>query len=221
MINNSPWLWGDTKTAAGMTTRTSRGQHIIQGKRAKGQSNPSNDYKSAQQAAAAIWPYFRKAGGFVRQFFKTIPTGSTAAAEFYKYAYNNAFTPDGFGGGSLDIANIVYAKGTMTPTSILTFAGDVSDNAITATWPTTNADASQQNDDIAEYVILNVTQNKAISGTLANQRSTGTAGSIVPPAGFLVAGDVIKLYLSFTSNTTPLMDVNQSTSVYETAIVTA
>lgn len=221
MINNSPWLWGDRKSAAGMTARNSRGQHILQGKRAKGQSNPSPGYLSSQVAAHLIWPYFRKAAGFVRQFFKGLPTGSTAAAEFYKYAYVNGFTPDGTGSGTLDVDGIVYAKGTMTQTNTLTFTGDVSDDAIVFTFPTTNADASQSATDKAWYVIINLSQNKTISGAIPGTRSGGTSGTIVPPAGFLVAGNNLELYLHFVSDVTPVTETNVSTSVIAHATVTA
>ncbi|HSW92239.1 MAG TPA: hypothetical protein VLG09_06355, partial [Candidatus Saccharimonadales bacterium] len=188
MINYSPWLFNARRTAANMTGRNSRGQSILQGRRAKGTFTPSNGTLSAHVAAALIWPLFQHVPGFIREFFTGLSNGQTAASQFYAHAYTHAFTPDGSGGGSLDEAAIAYAKGTMTPTSILTFTGDVSDNALNFTWPAAVSDSSQNATDVPWYVIRNITQDKTLSGSVGAVRSAGASGAVVPPAGFLVAG---------------------------------
>lgn len=203
-----------------MTARTSRGQRILQGRRAKGTFTPSPGTLSAQFAASLIWPMFRQASGFVRDFWKVLQAGQTRASQFYAYAYDHAFTPDGLGGGTFAPESVSFSRGTMSPTALTALTGDVSANEIIVTFPTTNVDSSQLGTDEFWYVIYNVTQGKVISGA-AGIRSAGTTGPIVPPAAFLVAGNQIRVYGTFKSDIPTIEAINVSNSDVLTATVTA
>ncbi len=220
MINNSPWLWNDNKTAAGMTTRTSRGQRIIQGKRTKGQSNPSEAYLLSQRIAAVIWPYFRYASGFIKQFWTRKTTGQTAASQFYAYTYDNAMDTTDPMAPVIVPADLKFATGTMTPTPILTLTGDVSDNEIRFTWTAAPSDDSQNSNDAVWYVLRNRTKNIWRSGSISD-RSSGDSGAIVPGSLNIAAGDIIDLYANFLGVEGEPNAGLVSDSAFKTATVTA
>lgn len=195
-----------------MTARNSRGQQILQGRRAKGTFTPSPGTLSAQYAAGLIWPIFRSASGFVRQFWKSLGSGQTGASQFYAYAYDNAFTPDGLGGGTFHPEAVVMSKGTMTPTVPMTIVADQSLGTIIVTWNPVAVDSSQSLTDIPWYVVRNANNGQVRSGAIAVVRSAGNSGSLVMPPGFMTAGEQVDFYLTFVSDIPTLTAENVSTS---------
>lgn len=184
-----------------MTARTSRGQRILQGRRAKGTFTPSPGTLSAQYAASLIWDAFRGGPGFIRMFWKVLTTGQTEASQFYAYAYDNAFTPDGLGSGALDPLLISYSRGSMRKTEPLTVVADVSVGGVVITWNPVNEDGSQLSTDIPWIVVKNETRGLYTTGAIPAVRSGGTSGVMTTPAGFLIAGETVIVYLSFVTDT--------------------
>lgn len=204
MLNNSPWLWNGRKTAAGMTARTSRGQRILQGKRAKGQSNPSEKYIFSQKVAAILWPVFRGVAGFIVDNFQNIPTGSTPAAEWYKINYFTGISGVAPGNPSLAPGGLIFAKGTMSQTAYNSLVADASAHSITFNWNATPSDSSQEATDLLGFVIYTPNGNsggpKMMSGR-SGVRSDGTITYTGIPAGWFAAGDAVYVYPTFRGAT--------------------
>lgn len=223
MINNTPWLWGVTQSAANMTGRTSNGIMILQGKRAKGQSNPSEEFLSNQAVSRLIWPLFRAAQGFVRKLWTSVPTGRYAANEFFRVNRAGAMDFTDPLNPVVEPANLVFSRGTMTSTSPLTVVADVSDNKVVVTFPATAADESQNVGDLVGIVIHNRSKNKWLSYTEDHGvRGDGTTGNIaVNPMLSMAAGDNIDIYLSFAADPFTINYPGTSESVYATTVAVA
>jgi hypothetical protein len=223
MINRSPWLWGVRKSASSMTGRTSNGIQILQGKRAKGQSNPSTEFLSNQAIARLIWPIFRAAQGLIRQLWTNVPTGAYAANEFFRVNRADAIDVSVPLVPTVEYANLVFSRGTMSSTTPLTVVADVSDNKVAVTFPTTPSDASQYGGDIVGIVIHNRDKNKWLSYTEDHGvRSDGTTGTItVNPALSMAAGDNVDIYLSFRADTFAPNYPGTSQSMYATTVAVA
>lgn len=221
MLNNSPWLWHATQTAANMTGRNSLGIDILQGKRKKGITNESIQVLQSQAAAALIWPMFRKAPGFIRdQFTAPRAPGISAANQFYQFLYDNAINFDGMGGAALNLDDVIFAKGLMTPTNILTATGSVATHSIVFTWPTALSDSSQESTDVGWYVVYNATQDKTGSASVV-ARSAGTSGTIVLPTGFMALTDDVRIYVNFAGAVGASNEGTSSTSKVEAVIISA
>lgn len=220
MINRSPWLWGVRKSAASMTGRTSNGLQILQGKRAKGQSNPSALFLGSQIGSALIWGLWHKVPGFIRENIFNVPNGQYQANVFYSRNYNNAldFTDPML--PTLEVANVIFASGGMTPTSILTGSADVSTGDLTITWPIGAADASQNATDGMWVVVINRNNGHAVSGSVGI-RSGGSSGGFDISALSMAVGNNIDVY--FSANNNGLFDIptEGSTSTYFTTVAVA
>src|SRR5713226_570844 len=118
MINRSPWLWGVRKTAAGLTGRTSLGIQILQGKRAKGQSNPSDAYIQAQNALRILTSINGKIATIIRNGFTQLMPGWSGYSAFTSYGYANAIDLSAPPDATLIDANLLVTKGSMTPTPL-------------------------------------------------------------------------------------------------------
>lgn len=215
MINRSPWLWGARKTAAGMTGRTSNGIQILQGRRAKGQSNPSEAYIGSQVAASLLWPIFRSASGFIKMLWYNVPSGQYASNAFFKRNYDNALDFTDPMNPVVIPANLIFASGVMTPTVPTSAVADVSVGNVVVDFPDTPSDASQSANDGSWMVIVNRTKNITVSGS-GGIRSDGSAVLSVIPELQAVVGNTIDIYLSFNNNGT----IDPATSGSETRYIT-
>lgn len=228
MINRSPWLWGTRKTAAGLTGRTSRGQQILQGKRAKGQSNPSSQYLYSQAAAALIWPFYQKAPDAIKQGYTQIPTGGTAASEFYKYAYKNALGGTTTLDITMDPEALLFTKGVMTPTNQNAAPiADESAKTVVFSWAGGASDATQSELDYMVFVVVNKTTGAEVfvvsDGVVGAQRqAAGThTYTLNTPVGFMVAGNDVVCYLGAIAKNTESNHGTSSDSTNEIVVVIA
>lgn len=220
-INNSPWLWNGRKSAGNMTLRTSRGQRIFQGKRTKGQSNPSSQYLYSQRVAALVWPYFRAAIGFIRDNWQRKKTGQTEASQFYAYTYKNAVDGTDPMAPVIQPENLIFSTGVMTATDILTLVSDVSATTTTVTWDPTVLDGSQLDTDNAWLVLRNRTKAITYAFMVGVNRITGSSGPIPNELIDAELGDVIDAYLSFAGQLSTANEGIRSDSRYATTIVVA
>lgn len=220
MINNTPWLWNGRKTAAGMTARTSNGIRILQGRRARGQSNPSQQYLDSQVAAQVIWPIFRAAQGIIRSLWTNVQTGRYAANEFYKKTYDNAITFPAPLTPVVSYPDLQFTNGVMTPTGFLTLVADVSLNTVVAAYSALPSDASQLTTDVLWYVIHNRTADKWVSGASAT-RGDASTGGIVATNLTMTAGDTLDFYGGFQGDVGTLNAGSVSPSTFITTTVIA
>lgn len=183
-----------------MTARTSRGQRILQGKRTKGQSNPSIEFLENQRIALTIWNLFRATSGIIREFWTRKSNGQTGASQFF--AYTNKFATDFSDpeNPALIPTALTFSAGTMTPTLPSSATANVSDNKVVINWPTTIANDSQAASDFAWYVVVNRTKGLYISGSAGTIRSVGHSADIVATNLQLTAGNTIDVYLFFVAD---------------------
>lgn len=195
MINRSPWLWGVRKTAAGLTGRTSRGQQILQGKRAKGQSNPSPSYLQAQQVAFYVSKWYHSMAFLLNQGFTNIPTGSTVYAEFMRRAYATAFNLSSPPVANVDATGIQTSFGVMTATPVTgTTTAVASTGIVTIHWNPDPVDDSQLDTDHMLVSIFNVATGAFIFSAEVTDRSAGTYVAHAPIGSFSAA-QLIGIYL--------------------------
>lgn len=201
MINRSPWLWGARKTAAGLTARTSLGLHILQGKRAPGQSNPSLQYLQSQAMAALLNPLYQQNRSAFVDGFTNLPAGWSAFTAFWHYAQSavdKSAPPD----VTLNPLDLTTAHGSMTPTPFAsTPVASAAAQTVIVAWPTSVADETQRTTDRAIISVFNTETGKFIGNGSANIRSTGTSTLTLPPASF-VASDNLVVYLAFVAEST-------------------
>lgn len=222
MLNNSPWLWNARQTAAGLTARISLGIRILQGRRAKGQSNPSPEYVQNQAVAGFLWPVFRQIAGQVRPGFTDLQPGQSAANVWFQENRDNAFDLSSPPAATFTPATFSIGRGVITPTAITTPAADVSSSIVTVNFSTTPADQSQSADDRVLLVIYNPTTDRwAVQNTGPATRADGIASVSPLPAGFMSAGDTINIYVAFVGGPTGNYPGKSSTSVRTTVVATA
>lgn len=221
MINRSPWLIG-RGSAARMTSRTSNGIAIIQGKRALGQSNPSEQFLSSQQAASIIWPYFQRAPEAIRTGYTNVRTGRYAANEFYKEFYKNGMTDASMGDFTIQWADLLFTRGVMTPTAPTSIVADLSAGLV-VNFPVAVADGSQSANDMPIIVVINVNTPTRQFGITDSgiSRSDGSSSAIVLPPGFAVVSDVLKIYLGFRARSGQPNEGTSSNNTYSTQAVVA
>ena len=196
MINNSPWLFNARKTAAGMTARTANGIRILQGRRARGMSNPSPEVLQNQKIAAILWPLFRAAAGMIRDMFTSVPSGQYAANQWFSINRVSAIDLTDPENPVLDPTGLIYQRGLMTPTDLTSAVADTSLGTVVINWPTLVADSSQDALDLFTVVIRDRNNGNVTSIISGSERSTGTFDYTVP-VGFLVTGNVLDIYGSF------------------------
>lgn len=219
MLNNSPWLWNARKTAAGMTARTSNDRRILQGRRAKGQSNPSPQYIQAQGIAGVIWGIWHQVSGFIKSNWGNIAPGLNAANEWFKLMYEFGFDKSGAPDFTNEYDGWNFANGSMTLTEPTTLTAVASTSVIHIDWNPAVADGSQNANDVAWYVIFDRDSGRSITGSLPGARSTGASGIIAGDTLLMTAGDHLDAYLSFTALPTEPNAGMQSRSGYITAVV--
>lgn len=218
MKNNSPWLWNANQTAAGMTARTSNGIRILQGRRAPGTFTPSEKTINAHAAAAIIWPWFRKAIGFVRTMFTNVPTGRSAANEFYKRFYEYGISSHTSPTPAVVEAGILYSQGLMTPTPITNVVADESTNFLTFDYEPLPADATQLATDESWLVVRNLNNENTIS-TSTGVRSDGASGNLSMAPLDVSVGHILAIYHNFRGADETLNEGTTSNSYYITTTV--
>jgi hypothetical protein len=197
MINNSPWLWHATQTAANMTGRNVLGIDILQGKRKKGLINPSQDVLDSEVVAGLLWPVFRSLQGFIRQWYSNPPARMYRANAWYQYAYKNAANFTVPGSPAVTYAAIKMTSGVMTPTAISSANAIVGTNRVDFSWNPAIADSSQTADDVVVYAIRNERNGRTVAGSLG-MRSDGGSGVVSVPTLLMEVGDDICIYMGFT-----------------------
>lgn len=196
MINNSPWLWHATQTAANMTGRNVLGIDILQGKRKKGLINPSQKVLDSETVAAIFWPIFRSVQGFIRQYWSNPPARMYRANAWYQAAYNDAANFTVPGSPTVNELNIQFTSGVMTPTLISSANAIAGTHRVDFSWNPAVADASQSADDVVVFIIKNSSKNRVVSGAIA-QRSDGGSGVISVPDLLLEEDDLVNIYAGF------------------------
>lgn len=218
MINRSPWLWGARKTAAGMTGRTSLGIQILQGKRAKGQSNPSPEFIQAQAAGRIITGIFQRIASVINKGFLQVGPGQSPYNLFYRWTYDNAIDLSAPPDATLEPADLLISKGVMTQTPFSSTPTAVaSTHLVHVAWPSTIVDDTQSADDVVNVAIYNATQDKWFPASGGFTRTTGPE-DIDVGAGFMAATNVIHVYMGFYGQPGEALAGTSSNSVHASIV---
>ena len=197
-----------------MTLRTSRGQRIFQGRRAKGQSNPSPQFIQNQSVARQLNQILHSILGVVRVGFTNMTTGQTAANKYFQYNRSNAFDLGTLPDATFLPADFIISNGTMTPTPITGVTSFVAATGVlTWHWNPANADSSQLGGDTPILVVHNRTQDKwtqAFPGVIRSvQPATYTFDTT-----FATAGDTVDVYLGWVADPAAANAGTSSKSTY-------
>lgn len=180
-----------------MTGRTSLGLQILQGRRAKGQSNPSPEFIQAQAAGRIITGIFQKIPQVIDNGFMNVGPGQSPYNLFYKNTYNSAIDLSSPPAASLVPADLMTSKGSITQTGYSSTPTAVSaTHLVHVAWPATIVDGSQLADDLSNIAIHNRTQDKWYGQPGGFTRTTGPTDVDVQ-VGFMTTGDTIDIYLGF------------------------
>lgn len=219
IADNGSFLKGLRGSAVNLTFKGFHSETVVQGKRKKGQSNPSPQFIASQVALARAVEIFQKAGSVISDGFTTGNPNSSGynkySKEFFKHVdYSSAPAITIF------YDEVLTSKGNMTITNLSdTPDPDVSDGTITLVWPTAVVDETQNANDISLIVVYNQTQDKWF-GVRGPLRSTG-GGAISVPDNFMEATNVLRVYIGFLADETEENAGRSSDSVNTSAIVVA
>ena len=160
-------------------------------------SNPNTDGQvNARARLALMVALFADFGNAVQTGFKEMAVKMSAYNAFVKYNINSALTYVSLGVYTTNWSTILFSKGTLGDTPILTGAGSAGTNNITLTYDTANAFYAQSSTDLAKVVCVNQT-NEVISIVL-NDGATRADGTIVfAPEGGINLADSFDVYLFF------------------------
>lgn len=219
MIVKSTLLYGATGSFEEMTIKKWKKLRVAMHKASGNFSNITQRYRDQQAAVSYTVALFKQVAEVVYQGWKESKSFPGEYAAFVGYTLKNAINFTTPGSPALIPANVRVAKGSMPTTPILTATGDVSDNAIVITYAAT-AGYKQDVADNTNVAVYNITQAKWLLSVGQSARAAGTL-SITPPAGFLVAGNVLAIHTSFYGVASTDTAGTASDDVIASATVTA
>lgn len=198
---NGSFLKGLTGSAVNLTFKGFRGITVVSGKRKKGQTNQSPEFIQNQNISRQLKPIYHQGLAAINfGWMEKTPRQSRYNA-WYGYAAKNFFDLSMPPVATLAGNAVMFTKGFITPTPVLTSAADASARSITITWSAVPIDATQQLTDELVLMALNNTTQTWIAvhsddSVLSVPRSAGTFTGTVP-AGLLTLGDDMNLFAGF------------------------
>lgn len=160
-------------------------------------ANPNTDGQiNARARLALMVALFADFGNAVQVGFKEMAVKMSAYNAFVKYNINSALTYVSLGVYTTNWSTILFSKGTLGDTAILTSAASAGTNNVTLTYNSANEFFAQSATDLAKVVCINQT-NEVISVVL-NDGATRADGTIVfAPEGGITLADSLDVYLFF------------------------
>lgn len=215
----STLLYGASGSFEELTIKKWKKLRVAAHKASGNLTNITQRYRDQQTAMRLAVALFKQVAAVVYQGWKESKSFPGEYAAFVSYILKNAISFMTPGSPTLTYASIRVAKGSMPATPIATATADVSDNAIIVTFATT-AGYKQASTDKINLAIYNVTQQKWLLDTTGAARSAGTR-TITPPAGFLVAADVLAIHTTFVGQPSTDTANTSSDDIIASATVTA
>lgn len=191
----STLLYGASGSFEEVTIKKWKKLRVLSHKASGNFSNISQRFKDQQAAVRLVIPIWKQFAAAIYAGWVESKSFPGEYADWIGYTLRNAVDFSTPGSPSVTYADIIVAKGSMPTTVTAVPTADVSDNKITVTYPST-AGYKQATTDYLGLVVRNNTQNKWIYSLGAATRADGTV-DINPPAGFLVASDVLAVHTFF------------------------
>lgn len=221
IAGSGSFLKGLRGSATNLTMRNSLGETVVQGKRAKGQSNPSSAFIQSQAVAFQLNFIYHRIRELVQNGWTQLGGKKTKRGAWYSKAYGEAFDLSAAPVATFLPADLKVSNGIMTPTP---FGGAVvADNSaatIAVLFSDIPQDATQLGTDTVFLAVHNRTQDNwyQMYGT-SKDTSPGYTGTV--PIGFMTTGDTIDVYMFFIGAPGAENAGTSSDSVYATATVVA
>lgn len=198
-VTQNPLIGRARKSFANNVFTTYKGLNVVKAKPLS-VANPNTEKQQVfRNAQKKIVELYRAAAAVVKLGFQQTANPLSPYNAFVSYNRLNAFEYSTPPNPSLLPAEVLFSKGSMTPTEMTSVVLDESDGTAELTWNTAAEDASQNANDTLSVVILNGNDESFVSGVnTAIKRSAGTASLNV--AG-IEEGVTYNVYTFFASST--------------------
>lgn len=178
-----------------------KGQNILRSKPLT-VAQPVTDLKTMRQSAfRQIVAMYRIAAAVINLSYTPNKEKQSSYNSFVSDNLRDAFDYSVPPDATLIAANVLYSKGTITPTPILLVTGDISVGTVAVTWDTPLTGVGQNADDIPVIVIFNFDKTTwtAIDGAGVATRATGALS--IPNLVTDAVGNDGNAYLGFYNPT--------------------
>lgn len=197
VAGNGSFLKGVIGSITNITMKGFRGETVISGKRAKGQSNPSEAFLQAQLAAKLIVFIYQRVAEAIRVGFTTKASNQSEYNAYYGYTYDNAMDLSDPVDPTIINADLLVARGLMTTTTVTTpIVASAGLDQITFVVNDEAVDDTQSQFDRIGVVVYNITKDLWTSELRETARGTGTLEIPIDP-GFLTLADTLDVYYYF------------------------
>lgn len=175
-VTQNPLIGRARKSFANNVFTTYKGLNVVKAKPLS-VANPNTDkQKVFRNAQKMIVELYRAASAVVKLGFQQTANPLSPYNAFVSYNRLNAFDYSTPPTPSLQPADVLFAKGSMTSTGMTSVVLDESDGTATFTWNTTALDASQNANDTLSVVILNGNDGSLLHAVNTSiKRSAGNA----------------------------------------------
>ena len=214
-IVQNPIIGRASGQAAGMVFTTQFGKNVMKSKPVSVANPKSDKQKERRSAITQIVAIYRAVSSVIQSTFAALAVGMSAYNAFASYNLLNAFTYSGAAPATLTDADILFSKGTIATTPILSSSASDGSKTVTVTYAKTTAGAGQSLTDKAVMVVMNQDTKVYYGEILADTRVDSSASIELSEAAN--EGDVIDIWLSFISDD----GATVSDSVHTTTVVSA
>lgn len=209
MIVQNPIVGRSRNKLANTIFSTWNGLNIVRSKPLS-VANPQSLAQRIQRARTTVNAQFAKAfSAAILIGFRIKQVGQSARSQALKANYPATYADPVTAGGGLTFADMVVAKGSMTPTPITTATATAGSSNVSVSFPNAVADASQANTDKMVLCVMNGSTGASVQSIGNVDRSTGSISTSLPEV--VQSGDDIHFYLFAYSVTTSAV----SDSTYE------
>jgi hypothetical protein len=199
-ITSNPLIGAAKQKMGGAVFSTWKGKYVLKTKPAS-VANPKTPAQVAQRSAMTqSIAILRLTPLQIKRGFKKLAVGKSEANAFISSILKTGFDFSVAGVATLVPTSVLFSKGTISPTPILTIVADRSLNNVDFTFSSVANDESQALLDKTVKGVYNSTQDEWVFDSFPNDRQDGNAG-VEMPAGWAI-GDTVIGYLGFYNETT-------------------
>jgi hypothetical protein len=188
------------RSVGGVTFSTWKGLNVAKSKPVSVANPKSPKQIMRRSILTQLVALFRMVPNGVDNGFRSLAIHMSPYNAFVGANAKNGFATDAPPAAAILYGNLVFAKGTIAPTAIVSAVASVAGASTIIDWDGSLLGVGQSVTDKANIVLINSTKGNAHSVTNDAVRTAGTM--FVPEEDFAYSlGDVIRVYLFFTSTT--------------------
>ena len=162
--------------------------------------NPRTQAQTEHRALFAfVSALIRCVGPIYKEGYLHYNTRKPQRANFFQQLYRNAVTGDISSGFTVNYANVLVARGNLTPAYNTLAVVTASSQTVTVSWSDNTGVGDASATDTLSYALYNTSKQTNVLGTAVATRADETAEFTYPAEW---AGDTLHLYLFWSNGTT-------------------